>query len=600
MKNKNVLIIFSFVWALIATGQSLDTITENLQSPAVLDILSSRPIVNNRNSEPQESKVKPKGAEQKRNVRRKTVTEKAPQAKAILSRAISEFAPEDQFNVSAFRELTYEISDYTTQNIELPGVLGDRVRTGDGSVELIKEKTIVRLELDTAGIAGDIGFFKRLVYNTLDLDLNKDEVSVKIWEFPYSAARKAKKVKESAPEINTQAPEVVVTEEVEEVEESTPSIFSAWWFWVALAALLGLIVFLIIRFRKGRNKVDDDELSIDNSSFKKMSLDALDKAPVSLKKSEFKKLLVESPESVSLFMENIIESGQEEALTVFAMLAKPYPDLVGQLKPHMSYSSYLMLLNKVDEDIEEKIDPDTQDKFLLTFNNTVKALSNEKSSVDKTPDHKVFGFLTQLNDIQIFKLIEGDKPELSSVLFAQLPDDRKLKIMELLDEVERGELLLKLTDMSRLPLSVIRDIGQRYAKKAKEMAGLYNIDIDGIGAIINTLDELEENKQKEILETMLQNDLDKGQIVERKFIGFFNLHKMDREVLQNAMMDFETEDLLNALFGADEATVEAILSTRPPREGEMIRSELESGKTVSNISRAKARKAILARVRKFV
>ena len=593
MRNKKIFTIVTLAWVLLGYAQPLDTITNNLQSPAVLDILSNRPIVNNRSSaKPQESKVKPKGVEQKRNVRRKTVTEKEPQAKAVLARAISQFAPEDQFNVSAFRELTYEISDYTTQNIELPGVLGDRVRTGDGSVELIREKTIVRLELDTTGIAGDIRFFERLVYNTLDLDLRKDDVSVKIWEFPYSAARKAKREKKVE---NTAATEGLVIE-----EEQAPSIFTRWWFWVALATLIGLMVFFILRNRRKKNLVEDEDLSIDNSSLKRMSLSALDKAPMSLKKGEFKKLLVESPESVSVFMENIIDTGQDEALTVFAMLAKPFPDLVGQLKPHMTYSSYLMLLNKVDEDVEEKIDPDTQDKFLLTFNNTVKALSNEKNSVDKTPDHKVFGFLSQLNDIQVFKLIEGDKPELSSVLFAQLPDDRRLKIMEFLDDVERGEMLLKLTDMSRLPLSVIRDIGLRYAKKAKEMAGLYNIDIDGIGAIINTLDELEENKQKEILETMLQNDLDKGQIVEQRFVGFFNIHKLEQEILQNALMDFETEDLLNALFGADKATIDAVLSTRPPREGDMIRSEIESGRTVSNASRAQARKAILNRIRNFV
>ena len=593
MRNKKIFTIVTLAWVLLGYAQPLDTITNNLQSPAVLDILSNRPIVNNRSSaKPQESKVKPKGVEQKRNVRRKTVTEKEPQAKAVLARAISQFAPEDQFNVSAFRELTYEISDYTTQNIELPGVLGDRVRTGDGSVELIREKTIVRLELDTTGIAGDIRFFERLVYNTLDLDLRKDDVSVKIWEFPYSAARKAKREKKVD---NTAATEVLVIE-----EEQAPSIFTRWWFWVALATLIGLMVFFILRNRRKKNLIEDEDLSIDNSSLKRMSLSALDKAPMSLKKGEFKKLLVESPESVSVFMENIIDTGQDEALTVFAMLAKPFPDLVGQLKPHMTYSSYLMLLNKVDEDVEEKIDPDTQDKFLLTFNNTVKALSNEKNSVDKTPDHKVFGFLSQLNDIQVFKLIEGDKPELSSVLFAQLPDDRRLKIMEFLDDVERGEMLLKLTDMSRLPLSVIRDIGLRYAKKAKEMAGLYNIDIDGIGAIINTLDELEENKQKEILETMLQNDLDKGQIVEQRFVGFFNIHKLEQEILQNALMDFETEDLLNALFGADKATIDAVLSTRPPREGDMIRSEIESGRTVSNASRAQARKAILNRIRNFV
>jgi len=343
-----------------------------------------------------------------------------------------------------------------------------------------------------------------------------------------------------------------------------------------------------------------EELTLDGEGVKKMTSIALDKAPISLKKSEFKKLLVEAPESVALFMENVVETQQEEALTIFGLLAKPYPDLIGQLKPHMNYSTYLILLNKIDEDIEEKVDPDSQDKFLLTFNNTVKAMSNEQNSIDKTPDHKVFGFISQLNDIQLFKLIEGDKPELSSVLFAQLPDERKLKVMELLDEVERGELLLKLTDMSRLPLSVIREIGQRYAKKAKEMAGLYNIDIDGIGAIINTLDELDEHKQKQILETMLQNDLNKGQIVESKFIGFFNIHKLEVEILQNAFMDLETDTLLNALYGADKKTIEAVLNTRPPREGEMIKSELESGRTVSNSARSMARKEMLNKVRQLV
>jgi flagellar motor switch protein FliG len=65
-------------------------------------------------------------------------------------------------------------------------------------------------------------------------------------------------------------------------------------------------------------------------------------------------------------------------------------------------------------------------------------------------------------------------------------------------------------------------------------------------------------------------------------------------------MDVETQDILNALFGADEETLEAILRARPPREREMIRSELDSGKTISNKERAAARKNILNRIRKFV
>ena len=591
MKVKLYIVLMVLMAIPVAKAQTTDTISKNTNRPAVLDLLGrsngsnpksigSLPISKGRQTTP------PKKS-------KKTVTNSAPREKSILTRALSDFVPTDQFNISVIKDEIYEITEYSSEGIRLPGVLVDGKPETQETIELKEERFAVRLEIDTTGVQGDIGFFERLMYNTLDLNLSKDKVTVKIWDFPYAEVNKPKK------RIKATNTELVYTPSPE--EESAASYYlKQWWTWLIVIVILGLIIFLIVRGRKGKNEEDEGELVIDNSSFRKMSLSAMDKAPISLKVNEFKKLLVENPEAVSSFMENIIETGQEDATTVFSTLSKPFPDLVSRLKPHMSYSTYLTLLNKIDEDIEEKIDPDTKDKFLLTFNNTVRAIANEKNSIEKTPDHKIFGFIEQLNDVQIFKLIEKDKPELASVLFAQLPDDRKLKIMDLLDHVQRSEILLKLTDMSRLPLSVIKEIGQRYAKRAKEMAGLYNIDIDGIGAIISTLDELEENKQRELLETMLQNDLDKGQIVEQKFVGFFNIKKLEETVVQNALMDIETQDILNALFNADNETVESLLKARPPREREMIRSELEAGNTISNKQRAASRKIILNQIRKFV
>ena len=595
MKVKIYIILLALLAIPIANGQTTDTISKNTKRPPVLDLLG-------RNSGGKPQSIGSLPTSQGRQTTppkktKKTVTNSAPREKSILTRALSEFVPNDQFNISVIKDEIYEITEYTSEDVSLPGVLVDAKSETRETIELIDERFAVRLEIDTTGVSGDIAFFERLMYNTLDLDLVKDKVTVKIWEFPYAEVNKPKK------KVKANNQEIVYTPATQEetIEETGLSFYlKQWWLWLILLVVLGLTLFLIIRGRRGKGEEEDEELIIDNSSFRKMSLSAMDKAPVSLKVNEFKKLLVENPESVSTFMENIIETGQEDAMIVFSTLAKPFPDLVSRLKPHMSYSAYLTLLNKVDEDIEEKIDPDTKDKFLLTFNNTVRAIANEKNSVEKTPDHKVFGFIEQLNDVQIFKLIEKDKPEMASVLFAQLPDDRKLKVMDLLDNIQRSEILLKLTDMSRLPLSVIKEIGQRYAKKAKDMAGLYNIDIDGIGAIISTLDELEENKQRELLETMLQNDLDKGQIVEQKFVGFFNIHKLDVQIIQNALMDIETQDILNALFGSDEETIEALLKARPPREREMIRSELDAGNTISNKERAASRKRILNKVRLFV
>ena len=66
----------------------------------------------------------------------------------------------------------------------MPGVLVDAKTESSGTVEFIEEKFLVRLEIDTAGVSGDIRFFERLMFNTLDLDLVKDEVEVKNMGIP--------------------------------------------------------------------------------------------------------------------------------------------------------------------------------------------------------------------------------------------------------------------------------------------------------------------------------------------------------------------------------------------------------------------------------
>lgn len=245
MKMKLLYITIGCFLFVSNTAQNLDTITKNYEKPAVLDILSDRMNVSSQSRVKETpNRVQPTTAKRKNNIRRKVITEKASQEKATIIRAISQFAPRDQFNVSAFKELTYEISDYTSQNISLPGVLGERVQNGEGTVELISIKTLVRLEIDTAGIEGDIDFFERLVYNSLDLNLSKDEVSVKIWEFPYSAVRKAKAT-------NT-IPAILSEPVYDDLGEEKLNVLSEWWFWLIMALLFigAIILVLFIKSRK--------------------------------------------------------------------------------------------------------------------------------------------------------------------------------------------------------------------------------------------------------------------------------------------------------------------------------------------------------------
>lgn len=111
MKIRIFLVLVGLLFSTANIAQRTDTISRNLKRPPVLDLLgtkkqggivqNSQPLGRgsaNRNAQPTTS--------------RKTVSKSAPREKTILTRALREFVPEDQFNLSVVRDEIYEITEY--------------------------------------------------------------------------------------------------------------------------------------------------------------------------------------------------------------------------------------------------------------------------------------------------------------------------------------------------------------------------------------------------------------------------------------------------------------------------------------------------------
>ena len=229
-------------------------------------------------------------------------------------------------------------------------------------------------------------------------------------------------------------------------------------------------------------------------------------------------------------------------------------------------------------------------------------LSNKKSSDSsiELKGGKVFGFLDQLSDSQIASLLGADKAEIASVVFAQLNKDRKLNVLNSIDDDLRTNILIALSDIKKLPLSVIKEIGIRYAKKAREVAGLEDVNVDGLQALLETLDELDMKRQVSIIDTMRASDLEKGERLEKMFIGMNGLLDLDEEILRTALNDVDTQNLINSLHGLDEKLQDHVLKARPPRERELIKSELGALNSISQKEQIASRRDILQMVRKIM
>lgn len=562
-----------------------------------------------------------------------------------LENRFSAYINERYFNISVRKIVGYEDGSLATAQSELPGVL-KVVRKNLPKV--VSERFEVIVDVDTSSTKGDYQFFFNLVSGIIPID-SEDIVKINFWKFPQAFIKDVPKLptrEELLAELKAendltksqQAPEQMMPQQMQQPMQSTPQQVesengqlegllerllerdmerkeevtppevdnSSTIMWAVLigAVVLLIIALLFIFFRNAnsKSKAQDtvDELELSSVGLKKIAEGVFDDNRPSMKKDEFKTHLLENPAAVAAFLNSIIEQNNDEALTVFAHLARPFPDLVGMTKPFMSYNNFLLVLSKLDQPGDEKIDSNSIDKFLVTFNSAVKVLSNSKSEEVDLRGGKVFGFLEQLSDNQVASLLSSDKPELASVVFAQLNRDRKLAVLENIDEELRSEILISLSDIKKMPLSIIKEVGIRYSKKAREVAGLEDVKIDGLKALVETLDELDYKKQVDIIDTMRASDLEKGERLERMFIGINGLSKIAEDSLRAALSELQTETIIRALYGVDAEHVDYVLQARPPRERELIKSELEVQPSFSSADQISARKMVLQSVRKVV
>lgn len=602
------------------SGQNvrLDTIEKSTESPSLLELIKSgtRTGQNGTSSEDKDEK------EYIYNIKN------LDGEKLLVSQELARYVDKNDFSVDVRLEEVYVRKKVKrNESIDgLPGVL-QRVSREKSLNLLVDSRTQVFITLNKAKVDENTAFFKRLVANNLSLNPSTDFIQIDYINFPEFRLGELGNDPSSGAQNLVPTSEYVEEDPLLELvleEDQTPNkeilkeeeqntMFDNLWLWIAGIFLL-LVVGAALLIRRKRRKAKlaaaiaeengtmeelEKSLSVSNNKLKKIASEAFDNSSPNLKRSEFKKLLIETPESVGTFMNAMIENQEIEGLIFFSSLARPFPDLVALLKPYMEYSAYLTMLNQIDSPEEDKLDTESMDKFLLTFNSTVRALSNEKLAF-KDEKQNVFGFLNQLSNYQIVQLIRGDRPELSSVLFSQLDQKRRMSLLELVEDNDRSEILMKVVELQRLPLSVIKEIGIRYARKAQELVGLENIDIDGNKALIETLDEYDASKQKKLIDDIMASDLDRGQLIEQRFIGFYNLHKIEKDILRNALSIFETDILINACYGLEKKPLDAILESRPPRERDMIESEISSGNRIASDIVRKARKAILDEVRKYI
>ena len=209
------------------------------------------------------------------------------------------------------------------------------------------------------------------------------------------------------------------------------------------------------------------------------------------------------------------------------------------------------------------------DKKLILEEYYFKMMTQKYRQVTKS--NKLFTFLINLSDEQIFYLISTESSKVIALSIAQLPEERKLKILDRFDSNLKHNIILDLADLDSIPLEGVVTIAQELKKKVSFLPGPKEFSRGGAQSIAAILNQMSLDDAEQYLYQISQDDPELYTEVKKYYLSFDDLLEMPDHLMIKFWRspDIDPDILAKALKGMDQNIVDNILSKLPKRKQAM-------------------------------
>ena len=187
-------------------------------------------------------------------------------------------------------------------------------------------------------------------------------------------------------------------------------------------------------------------------------------------------------------------------------------------------------------------------------------------------DKKLFAFLDSLNDEQIYYLITTESSKVIALTLDQLPEERKIKILNRFSSQIKHEIIMQFADLTDIPLEGIVNIAHELKKKISFLPSPKEFTRGGPKSIATLLNQMSITEADQYLEQIAQDDPELYSEIKKHFLSFDDLLEMPNHLMgtfwKNPELDIDA--MAKALKGFDEETVNQIISFLPSRKQKMF------------------------------
>lgn len=199
-------------------------------------------------------------------------------------------------------------------------------------------------------------------------------------------------------------------------------------------------------------------------------------------------------------------------------------------------------------------------------------------------DRDIFGFMKRLEPQQLVKLFEDEEAGVIAVGLAQLPSETAGRLLKELPTDKRMKVPVEMGRLKKIPATALYDIAERLSKKASGVADIRYVSTDGVASLIDMLEELDPELERQVLSAVQQQDVKLAEEVRKTYVTMPDLGRASEKFLTEFLRSFDREVLAKVIASVPQDLRLKLMGVLPDRLQIMV--EEMAGRFTAELSKA--------------
>ena len=302
---------------------------------------------------------------------------------------------------------------------------------------------------------------------------------------------------------------------------------------------------------------------------------------------------------------------QKSAILMMLLGEEEASDIIRNLSPkevqHLGSAMYSVqgldqdTVNKVLDEFLEIIKQQTSlglgsDSYIR--NVLTKALGTDKAQsvlgrITPTSSNRPIEILDWMDARAIAEMVLDEHPQIISLIISYLEPSVGADVMNMLPVDLQADVIRRVATLETVQPDALRELEMVMQQKFAANTSLRASQVGGVKAAAALMNFTQQDTEQRIMKVLGKDDKDLMQAIQENMFLFENLIESDDRSLQTLLRSVETEDIVVAMKGADEALRDKLFACMSSRAAANIMDEMEALGPVRLTEVQDAQKAII-------